>query len=107
MSKRKDMYKHKEKLMTNVAEDNVVLYKEGMSVQALADALGVSGTEIIKKIMGLGLMLSLSNAVDYETASVIVLDYNKTLKKEETQDVSNFEEFEANDREEDLVERPQ
>ena len=106
MSKRKDMYKHKEKLMTNVAEDNVVLYKEGMSVQALADALGVSGTELIKKIMGLGLMLSLSNAIDYETASVIVLDYNKTLKKEETQDVSNFEEFEANDRAEDLSERP-
>ena len=106
MSKRKDMYKHKEKLMTNVAEDNIVLYKEGMSVQALADALNVSGTELIKKIMGLGLMLSLSNSIDYETASVIVLDYNKTLKKEETQDVSNFEEFEANDRAEDLVERP-
>ena len=106
MSKRKDMYKHKEKLMTNATEDNVVLYKEGMSVQSLADALGVSGTELIKKIMGLGLMLSLSNAIDYETASVIVLDYNKTLKKEETQDVSNFEEFEANDRAEDLQERP-
>lgn len=106
MSKRKDMYKHKEKLMTNAAEDNVVLYKEGMSVQSLADALGVSGTELIKKIMGLGLMLSLSNTIDYETASVIVLDYNKTLKKEETQDVSNFEEFEANDRAEDLQERP-
>lgn len=106
MSKRKEMYKHKEKLMNNAEEENVVLYKEGMSVQALADALNISGTELIKKIMGLGLMLSLNNAIDYETASVIVLDYNKTLKKEETQDVSNFEEFEANDREEDLVVRP-
>ncbi len=106
MSKRKEMYKHKEKLMSNAEEDNVVLYKEGMSVQDLADALGVNGTELIKKIMVLGLMLSLNNAIDYETASVIVLDYNKTLKKEETQDVSNFEEFEANDREEDLTVRP-
>lgn len=106
MSKRKEMYKHKEKLMSNAEEDNVVLYKEGMSVQDLADALGVTGTELIKKIMVLGLMLSLNNAIDYETASVIVLDYNKTLKKEETQDVSNFEEFEANDREEDLTVRP-
>ena len=106
MSKRKEMYKHKEKLMNNAEEKNVVLYKEGMSVQQLADALGVSGTEIIKKIMTLGLMLSLNNPVDYETASVLALDYNKTLKKEETQDVSNFEEFEANDRAEDLKERP-
>lgn len=106
MSKRKEMYKHKEKLMNNVEEENVVLYKEGMSVQDLADTLGISGTELIKKIMGLGLMLSLNNAIDYETASILVLDYNKTLKKEETQDVSNFEEFEANDRDEDLTERP-
>ena len=106
MSKRKEMYKHKEKLMSNVEEKNVVLYKEGMSVQNLADALGVNGTEIVKKVMSLGLMLSLSNPIDYETASIITLEYNKTLKKEETQDISNFEEFVATDREEDLVPRP-
>ncbi len=106
MSKRKEMYKHKEKLMTNKEEKDVVLYKEGMSVQALADAFGVSGTELVKKLIGLGMMLSLSNSVDFETASLLALDYNKTIKKEETQDVSNFEEFEANDRAEDLVPRP-
>ena len=106
MSKRKEMYKHKEKLMTNKEEKDVVLYKEGMSVQALADAFGVSGTELVKKLIGLGMMLSLSNSVDFETASLLAIDYNKTIKKEETQDVSNFEEFEANDREEDLVPRP-
>ena len=106
MSKRKEMYKHKEKLMSNAEEEDVVLYKEGMSVQDLATALGVSGTDLVKKLIALGMMLSLNNAVDYETASLLALDYNKTLKKEETQDVSNFEEFEANDREEDLVARP-
>ena len=106
MSKRKEMYKHKEKLMGNAMEEDVVLYKEGMSVQNLADALKVSGTELVKKLMTLGLMLSLSNAIDYDTAELIASDYNKKLKKEETQDVSNFEEFVANDREEDLVERP-
>ena len=106
MSKRKEMYKHKEKLMSNIEEDNVILYKENMSVGDLANALNINGTDLIKKIMGLGLMLSLNNPIDYDTASVIVLDYNKTLKKEETQDVSNFEEFVANDREEDLSLRP-
>ncbi len=106
MSKRKEMYKHKEKLMTNQAEEDVVLYKEGMSVQELADALEISGTDLIKKLMGLGLMLSLNNPIDYESASIVVLDYKKTLKKEETQDISNFEEFEANDKEEDLQPRP-
>ena len=106
MSKRKEMYKHKEKLMTNRAEENVVLYKENMSVQNLADALNANATEVIKKLMSLGLMLSLSSAIDYETASVIASEYNMNLKKEETADVSNFEEFEANDREEDMISRP-
>lgn len=106
MSKRKEMYKHKEKLMNNAKEDDVVLYKEGMSVQDLAAALGVNGTDLVKKLISLGMMLSLNNAVDYETATLLAMDYEKTLKKEETQDVSNFEEFEANDREEDLVARP-
>ena len=106
MSKRKEMYKHKEKLMGNAEEKDVILYKEGMTVQELAAALEINGTDLVKKLIALGAMLSLNNPIDYETAQLIVMDYDKTLKKEETQDVSNFEEYEANDREEDLVPRP-
>ena len=107
MSKRKEMYKHKEKLMSNSnPDDNVILYKENMSVQALAESLGVDGTELVMKLMQLGAMLSLTSVIDFETASVIVSDYKKELKKEETQDISNFEEYEVNDKAEDLKERP-
>lgn len=105
MSKRKAMYKHKEKLMTN-QQDDIVIYKEGMSVQQLADELNVNGTELVMKLVELGAMLSLPSAIDFETASVLASEYKKILKKEETQDISNFEEYEANDREEDLVSRP-
>lgn len=105
MSKRKAMYKHKEKLMTN-QQDDIVIYKEGMSVQQLADELNINGTELVMKLMELGAMLSLPSVIDFETASVLASEYKKTLKKEETQDISNFEEYEANDREEDLVSRP-
>ena len=105
-NKRKEMYKHKEKLMTNQALDDVVLYKNNMTVADLADALNISGTDIIKKLMSLGAMVSLNQAIDFEQAELVALDYGKTLKKEETQDVTNFEEFEVNDKEEDLVLRP-
>ena len=55
MSKRKEMYKHKEKLMSNKSsEDNVVLYKEGMTVQELAENLNVSGSELVKKLVSYG-----------------------------------------------------
>ena len=104
---KKEMYKHKEKLMSNSeTSENIVLYKQGMSVMELSKALDVSGTDIIKKLMSLGLMLSLNDSIDFETAEIVTLDYNKTLKKEETQDLANFEEYEIIDKEEDLIKRP-
>ena len=103
---KKEMYKHKNKLMKNEADENIVLYKNGMSVSEFASVLNVGGAEIIKKLMENGLMLSLNQAIDFENAEIIALDYNKTLKREETQDVTNFEEYEIIDKEEDLVKRP-
>ena len=106
LHKRKEMYKHKEKLMNNQVNEDIVLYKNDMTVADLADALKISGTDIIKKLMGLGLMVSLNQPIDFQTAEIITLDYGKSLKKEETQDISNFEEYEVTDQESDLVLRP-
>ena len=92
--------------MKNEADENIVLYKNGMSVSEFASVLNVGGAEIIKKLMENGLMLSLNQPIDFENAEIIALDYNKTLKREETQDVTNFEEYEIIDKEEDLVKRP-
>ena len=103
---KKEMYKHKNKLMSNKADENIVVYKNDMSVSDFANALNASGTEIIKKLMENGLMLSLNQPIDFENAEIIALDYHKTLKKEETQDVTNFESFEVVDNPEDLVKRP-
>ena len=107
LSMRKKMYKHREKLQSNsqVQDDNVVLYKDGMSVHDLAVSLEVSDVSLVKKLMMLGVMASVNQAIDYETAEVVVSDYNKVLKKEETADISNFENYEIQDKEEDLVER--
>lgn len=106
MNKRKEMYKHKEKLMTNSTDENIVLYKQGMTVKDLADAMDINANDIIKKLIGLGLMVSVNQEVDFDNASLIVMDYGKTLKNEESQDVANFEEYEITDNENDLVERP-
>ena len=102
---KKEMYKHKEKLMSNKTSEDIVLYKQDMTVSDLANALNISGTDIIKKLMSLGLMLNLNAPIDFENAEIVALDYRKILKKEETQDEANFEEFEIIDNEEDLVRR--
>lgn len=106
LSKRKEMYKHKEKLMKNTTLENVVLYKEGMTVKDLADAMEINVNDIIKKLIALGVMANVNQTIDFENASLIVMDYDKTLKKSETQDLANFEEYEITDNECDLVERP-
>ena len=107
LKERKKIYKHREKLQSNEQElDNIIVYKDGMSVKELADELDVAGTELIKKLMGLGTMASLNESLDFDTAEIIVSDYDKVLKREETTDISNFENYEIEDKAEDLVERP-
>ena len=105
---KKEIYKHREKLMANVAntDDSVVLYKENMTVSELANSLSVNPTEIIKKLMGLGVMANLNQPLAFDVCEMIVVDYNKTLKNEETADITNFENFEIVDDPKDLVDRP-
>ena len=106
-NKKKEMYKNKEKLKSNDdISDKIVLYTEGMNVAELAKRLNVSPAEIVKKLFMLGIMATVNNKITYENAEVIASDYNKELKKEEAVDVSNFEEYEAIDKSDDLRERP-
>lgn len=107
-SKKKEMYKNKGKLISNTSVNNsdCVIYKENMTVSQLADAIGVKSAELIKKLFSLGIMATNNNSISFDNASLLVLDYNKEIKKEEATNVANFESFEIVDNEEDLVSRP-
>ncbi len=103
---RKEIYKHRDKLMTNQEEDDVIVYHEKMTPATLASILKVSGTEIVKKLFNLGIMANLNQNLSFETVELVLLDYNKKLKDEESVDKSNFEKYEIVDKEEDLKPRP-
>lgn len=106
-AKKKEMYKNKEKLQsnTNSTNSNIVLYTENMTIGELANRIGVSGAELIKKLFMLGTMATINNSISFENAEILVLDYGKELKREETADVTNFEEFEIVDNADDLIKR--
>ena len=109
LNKKKEMYKNKEKLTSNksdVVDDSVVLYSENMTVQELANNLGVPGVDLVKKLITLGMMISLPQSIDFDTAEILVTEYGKVLKRQETQDISDFENYEIIDNEADLVSRP-
>ena len=105
---RKKMYKNREKIKSNesVISKDTIVYKNDMTVNDIAESLGVKPTEIIKKLMALGVMASQNQAVDFETLEILVSDYDKILKREEATDISNFENYEIEDKEEDLMTRP-
>ncbi len=107
-NKKKAMYKNKEKLISNTPtnNENIILYKENMTIAELSKALNINSGELIKKLFSLGVMATINNSITFENAEILVLDYNKELKREETADVTNFEEFEIIDNEEDLKTRP-
>ena len=103
---KKEIYKHRDKLMENKEEDDVILYSPDMTVGMIADRLHVSPAEIIKKLFDLGVMATINQEINYDTCEMIVVDYDKKLKKEEQTDKSNFEEYEIVDNEADLEYRP-
>ena len=103
---RKEIYKHRDKLMDNKEEDDVIVFHENMTPATLAGLLKVPGTEIVKKLFNLGIMANLNQILNFDTVELVLLDYKKKLKKEESVDKSNFEKYEIVDREEDLKPRP-
>ena len=103
---KKEIYKHRDKLMTNQEESDVIIYTDGMTVGDLSSKLGVTASEILKKLFNLGIMANINKEISYDICEMILVDYDKKLKREEQTDKSNFEEYEIVDREEDLEFRP-
>lgn len=105
--KKKAMYKNKEKLQSNASHnDNIILYKDTMTIGTLAEELKVPSSELIKKLFTLGVMVNINSPISFDNAEILIADYGKELKREEQADVTNFEEYEIIDDEADLVSRP-
>lgn len=73
-----------------------------------AERLGVSSSEIIKKLFLKGQMLTINSPLSIETVEEIAMDYDALVEQEEEVELEFGEKFalEVEDREEDLQERP-
>ena len=106
LNKRKEMYKNKTKLQGNTQDEDVILYHDDMTVKELSEELNCSAAQLITKLMANGVMVNMTMPVDFDSAAIVALEYKKTLKKDTTQDITNFEEYEIVDNPDDLVKRP-
>ena len=106
--KKKEMYKSREKLTSNVPAENknVITYKDNLTIGGLAKELGVTPAELIKKLFSLGVLATVNNVIDFDNASLLVLEYGKELQREQEINEANFESFEIVDDEASLIKRP-
>ncbi len=59
-----------------------VLLPEEISVQELALRLKKTGSEVVRQLMKLGVMASLSQNVDFDTASLVAMEFGAKVEKE-------------------------
>ena len=77
-----------------------------ITVGELASRLKQTASNVIKKLMGLGVMASVSQVVDYDTAAIVAEEFGAKVEKEVHVTIEErLFEVEA-DNEADLVERP-
>ncbi|HHT91630.1 MAG: translation initiation factor IF-2 [Bacillota bacterium] len=58
-----------------VKKSRVIALPEQVSVNELSQKLGVAGTEVIKQLMRIGIMASLSQSVDYDIAAIVAKEF--------------------------------
>lgn len=80
---------------------------EAITVSDFAAKIGKTGAEIVKKLMALGVMATMNQAIDFEAAQLIGEDFGITVNKEIvlTKEERLFMNIEEEDKPEDLVPR--
>ncbi|MFT4048461.1 MAG: translation initiation factor IF-2 [Solirubrobacterales bacterium] len=86
-------------------EDKTVRINSGATVKEVSESLGVPAPEVIKKLMGLGEMASLTQTLSDETIAVLVGEFDRELDLRSVADEAE-EAPEAQDTDADLAERP-
>ena len=79
---------------------------ETISVKDLAAELKKTSSEIIKKLLGYGIMATINNDIDFDTAFLIAEEFGVTAKKKEIVKEEDVLFDDSEDNEEDLVARP-
>ncbi len=82
-----------------------VMIPDEITVGELATRLKVTATEVIKKLMGLGIFANVNQTIDFDTASLVAEELGAKVEKEVVVTIEERLIVDEEDRAEDLVER--
>ncbi len=107
---RKTIKKKKEvqEKTNQVTIKHAVLTAKEITVKDFSEKIGKPVTEIVKKLMLLGIMATINSNIDYEVAELVASDFGITLelKLDKSYEEKLIESASSQDDEKDLVKRP-
>lgn len=87
------------------AKQMTVLIPDEITVGELALRLKATAAQVIKKLMSLGVMASISDTIDFDTASIVAMEFHAKVEKEEQVSIEELIIDSSEDKPEDLITR--
>lgn len=103
-SREKERLKHMEQLKSQEKVIREVTVPETITVQELANRMSEKGATVVKVLMKLGMMVTITQTIDADTAELVVEELGHKVKRVAESDVEEVLKKEE-DKEEDLVSR--
>ena len=103
---KKKAQKQEEHIKQKIFKLTDITIPESITVKDLAAELKKTSGEVIKKLLGYGIMATINNEIDFDTAFLIAEEYGVTAHKKETVKEEDILFDESEDKEEELVSRP-
>ncbi|MCP4723191.1 MAG: GTP-binding protein, partial [Desulfobacteraceae bacterium] len=79
---------------------------EAIELSELAKRMGIKANEMIVKLMGMGVMATVNQTIDFETATLVATEFDFEVEKANTQEDDLLQIKTDEDAEEDLIESP-
>lgn len=87
-------------------DQNFILIPETLTVKDLAEKIGKSVSEVMSRLISLGIFATINQDIDFETAALISSDFGISIEKEEVKEELEIGLEQEEDKPEDLIMRP-
>lgn len=100
--------KKEEVIKNEPKEPKKFIIQPTITVKDLSEKISVSISELIMKLMELGIMANQNQEIDFDTASLVAGEFNVIVEQDEVEDFDDDDVFNLDfeDKDEDLKERP-
>ncbi|AXU10368.1 translation initiation factor IF-2 [Parvimonas micra] len=113
-AKKKNKSNHKTKSNSDLEFENKIenvgeiKIPESITVKDFSESLGINSSQVISKLIALGIMAGLNQEIDFDCASLIAEEFGKTviLETPEITEENEILSLDYEDKKEDLVTRP-